>query len=74
MASRPARVLAEFKATTAAELAEVRIELAALRQLKHQLIAETTGLSIREAAAVLGVSRSVVHRARLSLKPQRMAS
>ena len=34
----------------------------------------TAHLSVRDAAGVLGVSRSVVHRARLSRKPAELAS
>ena len=34
----------------------------------------TAHLSVRDAAGVLGVSRSVVHRARLSQKPLESAS
>ncbi len=70
--------LAEFERARIAE--RVRAGLARVRASGTRLgrpatrvafsdIARTGHLSVREAAGILGVSRSVVHRARLSQKP-----
>ena len=75
--------LAEFERARIAE--RVRAGLARVRASGKRLgrpaidlalsdIARTAHLSVRDAAAVLGVSRSVVHRARLSQRPARVAS
>jgi hypothetical protein len=75
--------LAEFERTRIAE--RVKAGLARVRasgkrlgrppvRLGASALADTAHLSLRDAAAVLKVSRSVVHRARVSLKPQRLAS
>jgi DNA invertase Pin-like site-specific DNA recombinase len=75
--------LAEFERARIAE--RVRAGLARVRASGKRLgrpaarlpladVARTGHLSVREAAAVLGVSRSVVHRARVSQKPLECAS
>jgi DNA invertase Pin-like site-specific DNA recombinase len=75
--------LAEFERARIAE--RVRAGLARVRASGKRLgrpsadlpladIARTAHLSIRDAADVLGVSRSVMHRARLSQKPAERAS
>lgn len=75
--------LAEFERARIAE--RVRAGLARVRASGKRLgrptatlaladILRTAHLSVREAAGVLGVSRSVVHRARLSQKPAELAS
>ena len=75
--------LAEFERARIAE--RVRAGLARVRASGKRLgrpgasvamtdLARTAHLSVRDAAAVLGVSRSVVHRARLSQKPLESAS
>jgi len=75
--------LAEFERARIAE--RVRAGIAWVRASGKRLgrptatlaladILRTAHLSVREAAGVLGVSRSVVHRARLSQKPAELAS
>jgi|SRR6188472_682896 DNA invertase Pin-like site-specific DNA recombinase len=75
--------LAEFERARIAE--RVRAGLSRVRASGKRLgrpaanvavtdILRTAHLSVREAAAALGVSRSVVHRARLSQKPAELAS
>jgi DNA invertase Pin-like site-specific DNA recombinase len=75
--------LAEFERARIAE--RVRAGLARVRASGKRLgrpaasvavadLLRTAHMSVREAAAVLGVSRSVVHRARLSQKPFECAS
>src|SRR5262245_50578384 len=75
--------LAEFERGRIAE--RVRAGLARVRASGKRLgrpaanlvladIVRTAHLSVREAAATLGVSRSVMHRARLSQKPTELAS
>jgi DNA invertase Pin-like site-specific DNA recombinase len=75
--------LAEFERARIAE--RVRAGLARVRasgkrlgrppvRLGARALEQKAHLSIRDAAAVLKVSRSVVHRARASQKPQRLAS
>jgi len=75
--------LAEFERARIAE--RVRAGLARVRASGRRLgrpaasvavadLRRTAHLSVREAAATLGVSRSVVHRARLSQKPLERAS
>jgi DNA invertase Pin-like site-specific DNA recombinase len=75
--------LAEFERARIAE--RVRAGLARVRASGKRLgrpatdvattdLQQTAHLSVRDAAGVLGVSRSVVHRARLSQKPLESAS
>ena len=75
--------LAEFERARIAE--RVRAGLARVRASGKRLgrpaanvvladVMRTAHLSVREAAATLGVSRSVVHRARVSQKPAELAS
>ena len=75
--------LAEFERARIAE--RVRAGLARVRASGKRLgrpaasvamtdLLRTAHLSVRDAAGVLGVSRSVVHRARLSQKPLECAS
>ena len=75
--------LAEFERARIAE--RVRAGLARVRASGKRLgrpatevattdLQQTAHLSVRDAAGVLGVSRSVVHRARLSRKPLESAS
>jgi len=75
--------LAEFERARIAE--RVRAGLARVRASGKRLgrpaanltlsdVTRTAHLSVREAAAALGVSRSVMHRARLSQKPVELAS
>lgn len=74
--------IAEFERARIAErvkagLARVRAAGKRLGRPRRRLGADdlvrTAGLSVREAAMALNVSRSVLHRARLSLKPSQTA-